>query len=353
MTEPRGGALLQVDHLVYRYGKKAAIPAVDDVTLEVRRGETLGLVGESGCGKTTLARCVVRLQEPTSGSIFFEGRDITRLTARKMRPVRKQLQMVFQDPVASLNPRKRVGEIVAEGLRLRLGRRGNYAEEVAEVLVRVGLRPEFAGRFPHEFSGGQRQRIGIARSVAVQPDLIVLDEPVSALDVSVQAQVMNLLMTLQNSLGLGYLLVAHDLAVVRQACDRIVVMYMGKIVESASCDTLYERPSHPYTKALLAAAPVPERHRRVDRAVRLEGEATSAVALLSGCRFRDRCPRARDVCAAMEPPLIEYPGGRLAACHFPENIAAEDVAAASVSAGSPRSADEHLPSLTVGPDLPD
>lgn len=336
--------LLSVEHLVYSYGKRSGLPAVDDVSLWVGRGETVGLVGESGCGKTTLARCVVRLLRPSSGTIRLGDHDISKLRPKKMRPLRQRVQMVFQDPMASLNPRKRVGEIVAEGFRLRHGRRGSYAEEVAEVLQRVGLRPEFAGRFPHEFSGGQRQRIGIARCLAAESELIVLDEPVSALDVSVQAQVVNLLMQLQAAQDLSYLFVAHDLAVVRQACNRIIVMYMGKVAESADCDSLYERPVHPYTRALLASAPRVERTRySAPRVAPIKGEAIHARALAAGCRFRDRCPNAQEVCATVEPALMQYPRGQLVACHFPEGVSDEEIAGAVLASSSPASAGDVMP----------
>jgi peptide/nickel transport system ATP-binding protein len=297
----------------------ATLRAVDGVTLEVRTGETLGLVGESGSGKTTLARAAVRLLEPTGGAVRFAGRDITEASRRELQPLRRELQIVFQDPFGSLNPRKRVGDIVALPLRLHGVSKRESAARVTALLERVGLEPEHADRWPHEFSGGQRQRIGIARALALDPRLVVLDEPVSALDVTVQTQIVDLLDELQRELGLAYLFVAHDLSVVRQVSDRVAVMYLGKLVEVAPVAEIYERPVHPYTAALLAAIPVPDPSRR-DRRVRgvtPSGEPPSATDVPSGCVFHPRCPRATDVCREVEPPLAAHSDGHAAACHHP------------------------------------
>jgi len=295
------------------------VRAVDGVTLAVRPGETLGLVGESGSGKTTLARAAVRLIEPTGGTVSFAGRDITAASRRELQPLRSELQIVFQDPFGSLNPRKRVADIVGLPLRLHGLSKRDSAARVATLLERVGLEPEHADRWPHEFSGGQRQRIGIARALALSPRLVVLDEPVSALDVSVQTQIVDLLDELQRELGLAYLFVAHDLSVVRQVSDRVAVMYLGKLMEVAPVAELYERPVHPYTAALLAAIPVPDPSRR-DRRVRgvaPSGEPPSPTDPPRGCVFHPRCPRATDVCREVVPPLAAHSDGHLAACHHP------------------------------------
>jgi oligopeptide/dipeptide ABC transporter ATP-binding protein len=297
------------------------VHAVDGVSFALGEGETLGVVGESGSGKTTLARCIVRLLKPTAGRIRFRGHDITGARRRELRPLRPQIQMVFQDPQGSLNPRKRVSQIIGAPLRIR-GLRGRAAERRAsELLRRVGLDPEQRARFPHELSGGQRQRIGVARALAMEPSLIVLDEPVSALDVSIQAQIINLLDDLQDDFGLSYVFVAHDLSVVRHVSDRIAVMYLGKVVELSPAEALYAAPIHPYTAALLDSVPVPDprENRARPRAV-VKGEPPDPVAPPSACRFHPRCPRATDVCRRVEPPLIEHAPGHLAACHHPLNV---------------------------------
>ena len=295
------------------------IQAVDDVSFTVERGETLALVGESGCGKTTTAKSVVRLVEPTSGSIKLDGEELTTLSAERMRQRRKDLQIVFQDPYASLDPRLAAGAIVAEPLRNFAGMTAaEQRERVQWLFARVGLRPESAAKFPHEFSGGQRQRLGIARALALNPKLIVCDEPVSALDVSVQAQVVNLLMDLQAELGIAYLFVAHDLAVVRHISHRVAVMYLGQMMEVADRDTLFARPRHPYTEILLSAVPVPNPRIRPQRLL-LQGEPPSSSDPPPGCRFHTRCPLAQPLCRAERPPLTprEAGGGtQWVACHF-------------------------------------
>ena len=348
--------LLEAEHLVVYFPVKAGllidrtvahVHAVDDVSFQLREGETMGIVGESGCGKTTLVRTLIRLLEPTAGTIRFRGRDISHADRRELRAVRRQMQMVFQDPQASLNPRKRAIQIVGAPMRLHGTARGQIEPRVRELLERVGLNPEHVNRFPHEFSGGQRQRIGVARALAVQPSLILLDEPVSALDVSIQAQVINLLDDLQEGFGLSYVFVAHDLSVVRHVSDRIAVMYLGKLVEISPGEELYLKPIHPYTQALLAAIPIPDpNENRVRQRPVVKGEPPNPISPPPACRFHPRCPYATEICRTVEPPLTEYANGHLAACHHPRNVTLEDIASAQRSKLSPRTAGDELPGIS-------
>ena len=326
-----GDVLVRVEGLVKHFPAKSAglfggggevVHAVDGVDLEIRRGETLGLVGETGCGKSTLARCVTRLLEPTAGRIVFDGEDVTRLKRKQLTPFRRRVQLVFQDPFGSLNPRRRVGSIIGDPFEIHGVAKGKErSDKVKELMQVVGLNPEHFNRFPAEFSGGQRQRIGIARALALRPDLIVCDEPVSALDVSIRAQILNLLNDLQQELGLTYLFISHDLSVVEHVSDRVAVMYLGKVVEVAPAAELYEHPRHPYTAALLSAVPVadPDLAESRQRAV-LFGDPPSPLDPPQGCRFHPRCPKAQPLCAQQEPPLAprfaDAPD-HVAACHFP------------------------------------
>jgi len=331
--------LLHVDDVVKYFPVQSAgllsrsrdvVHAVDHVSLEVRRGETLGLVGETGCGKSTLARCIMRLYDLTSGTIVFDGKDISKMTVRQMRPIRRDMQMIFQDPYGSLNPRRRVGSIIGDPYAIHgLADGKERKRRVQEVMELVGLNPEHYNRFPAEFSGGQRQRIGVARALALRPKLIVCDEPVSALDVSIQAQIINLLADLQDELDLTYIFIAHDLSVVRHVSDRVAVMYLGKVGELGEVEGVYGHPRHPYTNALLSAVPLPDPATASERErIILVGDVPSPIAPPNGCRFHPRCPKAKDLCVHEDPPLIprlDDPETHVAACHFPvadgENIA--------------------------------
>jgi peptide/nickel transport system ATP-binding protein len=298
---------------------RRTVNAVDNVSLTIHHGETIGLVGESGCGKSTFGRCMTRLYDISDGQLIFDGVDISKMSMRELRPLRSKLQMVFQDPSASLNPRRRIRDLIAEPLRIhtKMSER-EISERVAELLSLVGLLPDHATRFQHEFSGGQRQRIGIARAIALNPKLIVLDEPVSALDVSVQAQIVNLLADLQEKLNLTYVFIAHDLSVVRQVSTRIAVMYLGSIVEIGNADDIFSRPAHPYTQALISAVPIPDINKAGSRnRIVLTGDVPSPINPPSGCRFHPRCPIAQDRCRNERPQLRETKNAREVACHFP------------------------------------
>jgi oligopeptide/dipeptide ABC transporter ATP-binding protein len=331
----RGEPLVQVRDLVKHFPitrgivvqrKIGAVKAVDGVSFEVQRGETLGIVGETGCGKSTTARLIMRLLDASNGEVRFEGREITRLKGGPLKAVRREMQMIFQDPYSSLNPRKTVGSIIGEPFAIHGLEQGRAERKraVQELMERVGLNPEHYNRYPHEFSGGQRQRIGVARALALKPKLVIADEPVSALDVSIQAQVLNLLREMQRELGLTLIFIAHDLSVVRHMCDRVAVMYLGKIVEIGPGDALYVSPRHPYTGALLGAVPVVDPSASRGRRPTLTGEVPSPANPPSGCRFHTRCPKAQERCSAQEPSLQETGTGTEAACHYP--LTREEVA---------------------------
>jgi oligopeptide/dipeptide ABC transporter ATP-binding protein len=362
-SQADGRPLLEVQNLIKYFPIRkgllqrevARVHAVDDVSFAVRSGETLGLVGESGCGKSTLGRTIVRLYEPTAGKIGFESRDISELGARALRPLRREMQMVFQDPYASLNPRKRVGSIIGDPLKIHgLGDRRERKARVQELLETVGLSPEHYNRFPHEFSGGQRQRIGVARALALRPKLVIADEPVSALDVSIQSQMLNLLEDLQDEFGLTYIFIAHDLGVVRHVSDRIAVMYLGKLVELSPAEELYQRPIMPYTEALLSAVPIPDPDLAAKRErIVLEGDVPSPINPPSGCRFHPRCRYATEICHEVEPPLTDYGNGHLAACHHPLNVDKETLARVTTARESPAAADQRaLPREPAGESHP-
>jgi oligopeptide/dipeptide ABC transporter ATP-binding protein len=339
--------LLRVEHLVKYFPLRSGqlirrgryfVHAVDDVSLEVRRGETLGLVGETGCGKSTLARCVARLHDITSGKIIFDGHDISRISTGKMRPLRRDIQMIFQDPYGSLNPRRRVGSIIGDPFAIHhIAKGAERKRRVQELMEMVGLNPEHYNRFPAEFSGGQRQRIGVARALAFTPKLIICDEPVSALDVSIQAQVINLLADLQDELGLTYIFIAHDLSVVRHVSNSVAVMYLGKVVEQSPVEDLWAHPRHPYTDALLSAVPIPDPvyAGRRERII-LVGDVPSPISPPSGCRFHPRCPKARQACVDEVPELTPRLGDEAehrAACHFPVEDG-EDISKSRPSIGA-------------------
>jgi len=318
------GNLIEISNLVKYFPVRggvlqrtvAHVKAVDDVSFDIRRGETLGLVGESGCGKTTVGRLILKLIEPTSGHILYDGQDLARLRERDLKPFRRRMQIIFQDPFSSLDPRTPIGDSIGEGLRVHgVSDARERRRQVLEMMRKVGLEDYHARRYPHEFSGGQRQRIGIARALILKPDLIVCDEPVSALDVSIQAQVLNLLRQLQQEFGLTLLFVAHNMSVVEHISDRVAVMYLGKIVEIADRDEMYRNPQHPYTQALMSAIPIPDPDLKRERII-LKGDVPSPLNPPPGCRFHPRCREAIDICSQQEPPLIDLGGGHLVACHL-------------------------------------
>jgi len=314
---------------------KQLLRAVDGVSFALQSGETLGLVGESGCGKSTIAKLLLRLIEPDAGTIRFDGREVTGIARRDMHVLRRDMQMIFQDPYSSLNPRMRVGEIIGEPLVIHgMSADKGSREQVLDLMRKVGLSPEHYDRYPHEFSGGQRQRIGIARTLVVQPRLVVADEPVSALDLSIQAQIVNLLQDLQEEFGLTYLFISHDLGIIEHVCDRVAVMYLGRIVEMADVEQLYLRPRHPYTEALMNAVPVPDPNRHRRRQV-LAGEIPSPINPPAGCHFHPRCPYARDICRQDYPPLIEQIQGHLAACHFSSDVGGKATRSVDQNPGKP------------------
>lgn len=332
-TSKATGALLRIENLVMHFPitqgvivqrQVGAVKAVDGISIDVPKGKTLGLVGESGSGKSTIGRCLVRLYRPTSGHMFLGDQDLAAASTRELRHVRKRVQMVFQDPFASLNPRLTVGALIAEPMRIhRLGSGREIRQRTEDLLVKVGLNPRFVDRYPHEFSGGQRQRIAIARAISIEPQFVIADEPVSALDVSIRAQIINLMERLQDQMGLTYLFVSHDMSVVRHVADRIAVMYLGKLMEVADRLDLYDNPLHPYTAALLSAVPIPDpRVERQRNRIILRGDLPSPINVPSGCRFHTRCPMAQAICREMEPPLEDKTGrGHLAACHFSDRVA--------------------------------
>jgi oligopeptide transport system ATP-binding protein len=351
MSTPSGDVVLEVRDLVKHFPitqgivlkrKVGDIQAVDGVSFDLRRGETLGLVGESGCGKSTVAKLLMGLEKPTSGQAFYNGADIFTLSGAAERGLRRQIQLVMQDPYSSLNPRMTVADIVGEPFEIHpeVAPKGERRAKVRDLLDVVGLNPEHINRYPHQFSGGQRQRIGIARALALRPEIIICDEPVSALDVSIQAQVMNLLESLQDEFGLSYIFIAHDLSVVRHLSDRVAVMYLGRIAEIGTDIEIYDHPTHPYTQALLSAVPVPDPSLRGQRQViRLQGDVPSPADPPSGCRFRTRCWKAREICAEQSPALEVRTGGHPSACHFAEE---RDIVHATVEPGQ-------APTIVVGP----
>jgi oligopeptide/dipeptide ABC transporter ATP-binding protein len=347
MTEPT--KLLEVRNLVKHFPitrgiifqrQVGAVKAVDDITFDVFEGETLGIVGETGCGKSTTARLLIRLLDPTSGQILFEGEDIAARKGASLKELHRAVQMVFQDPYSSLNPRRRVGSIIAEPFAIHglHPEEGERKKKVQELMERVGLNPEHYNRYPHQFSGGQRQRIGVARAIALEPKLLVADEPVSALDVSIQAQVLNLLRALQREMGLTLIFIAHDLSVVRHMCDRVAVMYLGKLVEVGPSDALYKFPRHPYTGALLSAVPVPDPSGGKRQRQLLSGDVPSPANPPSACRFHTRCPKAQELCSEEEPVLEEKGSGTRAACHFPLSSAEVELRLPAALLGGDRGA---------------
>ena len=368
MSATNGTPLVEVRNLVKHFPIKrgviiqrqiGAVRAVDNVSFDVRKGETLGLVGETGCGKSTTARLLVRLLDPTAGEILYDGEDIAKRSGDGLRDLHRQMQMIFQDPYSSLNPRKTIGSIIAEPFAIHglLKGEGERKKRVRELLDRVGLNPEHYNRYPHEFSGGQRQRIGVARAIALEPKLLVADEPVSALDVSIQAQVLNLLLGLQRDMGLTLIFIAHDLSVVRHMCDRVAVMYLGKIAELAPSDQLYGFPRHPYTGALMSAVPVPDPSAGKRRRELLTGDVPSPANPPQACRFHTRCPKAQAICSIEEPPLEDKGSGSLAACHFPltlDEVRARLPAALAgqTAAGADPDADQSRDSVVSGPTVP-
>jgi len=353
------GELLRVDNLQVHFPitrgifqrQVGTVRAVDGVSFAIKQGETLGLVGESGCGKSTTGRAILQLHKPTGGSVRLQGKELTTLSGEDVRRLRREMQMVFQDPYASLNPRKRVGSIIGGPMKIHgVGDKGERKQRVQDLLETVGLSPEHYNRFPHEFSGGQRQRIGVARALALRPKLVVADEPVSALDVSVQAQVINLLDELQDEFHLTYIFIAHDLGVVRHVSDRIAVMYLGKLVELSPAEELYQRPIMPYTEALLSAVPIPDPDLSEQRErIVLQGDVPSPIDPPSGCRFHPRCRYMTEICREVEPPLTDYGNGHFAACHHPLNVDAETLRRVEASEKlSPRSADEDATPVDPG-----